>query len=255
MYKTKRKYQGEPIRTDPTCDPKENETAIHFNGGDRLAWVSSYEEAVVSGLLAHPDFKISELILMRIERKDSVVGVVGKIPIAALRIGNSRDSNEHALVIPRILKDKLFSPVLEEAPPKPVQKTLARPEKNGKSSKIQKKLEKAKLPLLTAKTREKEKELVLSKSSNGKKSVKRSEATVSKATKKKGATNQLPLIPLPMSSKKNSKKPAKAKAISSRKAKALKPSKSQKKSKPKPKAQSRSKATSKAKMRKASRRR
>ncbi len=222
MYKTKRKYQGEPIRTDPTCDPKENETAIHFSGGDRLAWVSSYEEAVVSGLLAHPDFKIIELVLMRIERKDSVVGVVGKIPVGALRIGNSRESNEHTLVIPPILKDKLFSPAIEEEP-KSAQKTPAR---NGKNEKTQKR-EKAKLPLLTPKpsTKTKEKELSLSKSANGKTSDKKQTKRATKTAKKKRSDNQLLLIPLPISSNRTPKKiakPTKTRAISSRKSTAPK---------------------------------
>jgi hypothetical protein len=216
VYKTKRKYQGEPIRTDPTCDPKENETALHFSGGDRYAWVSSYEESVVTGLLAHPDFKILELVLMRIERKDSVVGVVGRIPIAALRIGNSRGSNEHALVIPPILKDKLFSATVEDGK----EKALSR---NGKSVK---KTEKTKLPLLKPKSEPK----VTAKTKNGKNSSKEPAARPSQRGKKKTSDKQLSLIPLALSSKDNSKKKriskkslVKASVISSRSAKALKP--------------------------------
>jgi hypothetical protein len=107
MYKTKRRYQGEPIRTDPTVDPKENETAIHFNAGDRSAWISSYESDVIAGLLTHPDFKIEELVLMRLERQDSVVGVVGRIPLAALRIGPSRQTGAHDQIIPLIRRERL----------------------------------------------------------------------------------------------------------------------------------------------------
>lgn len=118
MYKTKRRYQGEPVRTDPSCDPKENETAIHFTVGDRNAWISSYEASVVAGLLAHPDFKVEQLVLMRLERADSVVGVVGKIPVAALRIGPSRRRSVH---------DQIVSEM-------PAKKTLARNDKLASKS-------------------------------------------------------------------------------------------------------------------------
>jgi hypothetical protein len=109
MYKTKRRYQGEPVRTDPTVDPKENETAIHFNAGDRSAWIISYESDVIAGLLTHPDFKIEELVLMRLERQDSVVGVVGRIPLAALRIGPSRQTSAHDQIVPPLRRGP-FSP-------------------------------------------------------------------------------------------------------------------------------------------------
>jgi hypothetical protein len=206
VYKTKRKYQGEPIRTDPTCDPKENETAIHFNGGDRLAWVSSYEESIVSGLLAHPDFRISELVLMRIERKDSVVGVVGKIPIAALRVGASRESNEHALVIPPLLKDRLFSPSVPEST-----KEKKAPSGNGEPARTPKRpISKRKSSLQRAA-----------------KPLKEKSSQRSKAAKKRAPDNQLPLIPLALNARGNSKKKeikkkptTKASAISSRRAKA-----------------------------------
>jgi hypothetical protein len=121
MYKTKRRYQGEPVRTDPTTDPKENETAIHFTVGDRNAWISSYEASVVAGLLAHPDFKVEQLVLMRLERADSVVGVVGKIPVAALRIGPSRETSVHDQIVSAILKGRRPS-----GPEMPARKMLAR---------------------------------------------------------------------------------------------------------------------------------
>lgn len=105
MYKTKRRYQGEPVRTDPTCDPKENETAIHFTCGDRDAWISSHEASVVTGLLAHPDFKIKVLTLMRIKRKDSVIGVVGKLPVAALSIGPARETSMHDQIVSATLQN------------------------------------------------------------------------------------------------------------------------------------------------------
>lgn len=220
MYKTKRKYQGEPIRTDPTVDPKENETALHFSGSDRYAWVSSYEESVVAGLLAHPDFKIVELVLMRLERKDSVVGVVGKIPVAALRIGNSRQSGKHALIVPRILKAKLFSPPAEA----PAREKKA-PSRNGEPA------SKTKLPLLKSKSKPASKSAA--KAEKGKKPVKEKAANAAKPakrSKKKMSENQLLLIPLALGAKgsakqkaSSNKSTAKAAAISSRKARALKP--------------------------------
>ena len=98
-YKIARKYQGQPIRLDPTADPKENETALHFSGGDRLAWVSSYEPAVIAGLLHHKHFRLEQLITMRIDGCDAVVGLIGRLPIGTLRIGRRRASDRHDLIV------------------------------------------------------------------------------------------------------------------------------------------------------------
>ncbi len=100
-YTIKRKYQGQPICLDPTTHPKENETGIHFTGGDRHAWVSSYEPAVVEGLLQHRHFRVEQLITMQIDGSECVVGVVGRVPIGALRIGQPRDTDRHEFIVSR----------------------------------------------------------------------------------------------------------------------------------------------------------
>ncbi|MCS6903497.1 MAG: hypothetical protein NZO41_04400, partial [Candidatus Bipolaricaulota bacterium] len=97
-YKTRKRYRGEPICADPTVDPRENETALYFSMTDRRLWVSSYEPTIIAGLLAHRDFKIEQLIFMRIDGKDSVVGVIGRLPVGVLSIGRARVSNEHDLI-------------------------------------------------------------------------------------------------------------------------------------------------------------
>lgn len=99
IYKTRKRYRGEPICADPTVDPKENETALHFAAGDRRFWISSYEPAVISGLLAHPDFQIEHVIWMRAHGRECVVGVVGKLPVGALSLGRARKSNSHELIV------------------------------------------------------------------------------------------------------------------------------------------------------------
>lgn len=98
-YEVKRRYDGQPVCADPTADPKENETGIHFTGGDRLAWISSYEPAVIQGLLAHKGFRLSEIITLQIDKQECVVGVTGRIPIGALRIGRRRSSDRHDLIV------------------------------------------------------------------------------------------------------------------------------------------------------------
>jgi len=99
IYKTRRRYRGEPICADPTADPKENETALHFSAGDRYLWISSYEPVIVSRLLGHPDFRIGHLVLMNTNGRECVVGVVGKLPIGALSIGRARPSDSHELIV------------------------------------------------------------------------------------------------------------------------------------------------------------
>jgi len=100
-YQIKKKYQGQPICLDPTTHPKENETGIHFTGGDRHAWISSYEPPVVAGLLQLKHFKVEQLVTMMIDGSECVVGVVGRVPIGALRIGKPRDSARHELIVGR----------------------------------------------------------------------------------------------------------------------------------------------------------
>lgn len=99
IYKTRKRYRGEPICADPTADPRENETALHFTAGDRRLWISSYEPAVVSGLLAHPDFQVGHLVVMEADGRECVVGVVGKLPIGALSLGRARQSDSHELIV------------------------------------------------------------------------------------------------------------------------------------------------------------
>ncbi len=98
-YIIKKKYQGQPVCLDPTTHPKENETGIHFTGGDRSVWISSYEPVIVQGLLKHKYFKIEQLVLMKIGREECVVGVVGKFPVGALQIGKRRPSDKHELIV------------------------------------------------------------------------------------------------------------------------------------------------------------
>jgi len=98
-YEVKRRYDGQPVCADPTADPKENETGIHFTGGDRLAWISSYEPAVIEKLLKHKHFRLSEIITLQIDKQECVVGVTGRIPIGSLRIGRRRSSDRHDLIV------------------------------------------------------------------------------------------------------------------------------------------------------------
>ncbi|MBI1729611.1 hypothetical protein HY229_03025 [Candidatus Acetothermia bacterium] len=98
-YIIRKKYEGQPVCLDPTVQAKENETGIHFTGGDRSAWISSYEPVVVEGLLQHKYFKIEQLVTLKIGREECVVGVVGKLPIGALQIGRRRPSDRHDLIV------------------------------------------------------------------------------------------------------------------------------------------------------------
>lgn len=97
-YKTRKRYRGEPICLDSTVTPRENETAFHFSALDRRLWISSYEPAIVTGLLGLKEFKVDQLIFMRIDGQDCVVGVIGRLPIGALAIGRARTSDGHALI-------------------------------------------------------------------------------------------------------------------------------------------------------------
>lgn len=98
-YAIKKKYEGQPICADPSTITKENETGIHFSTGERYAWVSSYEPAIVEGLLQHKHFKIEELITMKVDSCECVVGVVGRVPIGSLKIGKKRATDKHGEIV------------------------------------------------------------------------------------------------------------------------------------------------------------
>ena len=98
-YIVKNKYEGQPICSDPAAQPKENETGIHFSVGERTAWISTYEPAVVEGLLEHANFKVEKVILLKIKRKECVIGVVGRIPVGSLKIGKRRPTDRHDLIV------------------------------------------------------------------------------------------------------------------------------------------------------------
>lgn len=115
MYKTRKRYRGEPICADPTADPRENETALHFTAGDRRFWVSSYEPTVVAGLLAHPDFQIGHLVVMEADGRECVVGVVGKLPVGALSLGQARQSDSHELIVSNKIRLTMSHGHLERA--------------------------------------------------------------------------------------------------------------------------------------------
>jgi hypothetical protein len=114
IYKTRKRYRGEPICADPTADPHENETALHFTAGDRRLWISSYEPTVVAGLLAHPSFQIGHLVLMKANGRECVVGVVGKLPVGALSLGRARKSDSHELIVPGKRRLAVFATPIEE---------------------------------------------------------------------------------------------------------------------------------------------
>jgi hypothetical protein len=118
-YTTRKRYRGEPICADPTADPHENETALHFTAGDRRLWISSYEPAVVAGLLARSDFQIGHLVLTKANGRECVVGVVGKLPVGALSLGRTRRSDSHELIVPGKSRLPVFAAPIEE------KKTLA----------------------------------------------------------------------------------------------------------------------------------
>ncbi len=130
IYKTRKRYRGEPICADPTADPRENETALHFAAGDRRLWISSYEPTVVSGLLAHPDFQVEQLVLMSVNGRECVVGVVGRLPVGALSLGRARESDSHELIVANGVHPQKAGPNIarkNEGKKKKVKKQLRRP--------------------------------------------------------------------------------------------------------------------------------
>lgn len=161
IYKTRKRYRGEPICADPTADPHENETALHFTAGDRRLWISSYEPTVVAGLLAHPNFHIGHLVLMKANGRECVVGVVGKLPVGVLSLGRARKSDSHELVVPGKSRLPMLATSVEQKESQGG-KTLARRTPKEESRQLKLKLARrtqlhsAKQPKETRKSRVKE---------------------------------------------------------------------------------------------------
>jgi len=78
------------VVSDPSLRPEEKETSWHLLGNARHIEVNSFHPTVIRGLLAQPEFEVSELFKRNIKGEEVVVGIAGKFPIASLKIGKAR---------------------------------------------------------------------------------------------------------------------------------------------------------------------
>lgn len=103
----------EACQTDPDLLPHEQEFAIHTSKGDRLAAVQSDITSVTARLLTHPHFQVAHVRMSDEDRfgarlslqewqesGGAVTGVEGYIPVACLKVGSSkRTENWHSLIV------------------------------------------------------------------------------------------------------------------------------------------------------------
>lgn len=99
---------------DPLREPFEKETGLHSPGDSDYFEVTSFKKVMYEKLIEHPDFRLKwlqvldgagqELTLNSYEDaaanpEYTIIGVVGEIPVGAVSIGVSRNSNSHAEVV------------------------------------------------------------------------------------------------------------------------------------------------------------
>lgn len=86
---------------DPTLRPEEKETSLHLLGNSKRIEVHSFHPTVIRGLLAQPEFEVSQLFKKNIKGEEVIVGIKGKFPISSLKIGRARRDQHLSRVFSR----------------------------------------------------------------------------------------------------------------------------------------------------------
>lgn len=97
---------------DPRREPHEKETALHLDGAEDHFSVTSFKKSVYEKLLQHPEFDVecvnvvdedgwqsSVESLNAVGESESVIGVVGMLPVGCLSIGTARASDSHSGIV------------------------------------------------------------------------------------------------------------------------------------------------------------
>lgn len=97
---------------DPRRSPVEKETAIYMDGEATHFEITSFRKVVFAKLFHRPAFQIKSLYLLgedgqyrtvdsrnKITDSDTVIGLVGRLPVGALTVGTPRTSNSHADIV------------------------------------------------------------------------------------------------------------------------------------------------------------
>ncbi|MFC7059079.1 hypothetical protein [Halovenus salina] len=104
----------ETLRTqfseDPRREPHEKETGLHVEGEGTHFSVTSFKKVVYAKLLQRDEFNITHLHVLdddgrehtvdciekAAEQSLTIIGVTGRLPVAAVNIGTPRNDNSHA---------------------------------------------------------------------------------------------------------------------------------------------------------------
>ncbi len=99
---------------DPYRLPHEKETAIHLPGDCDYISVTSFKKVVFTKLLERDDFEVSLVTIRDADGREStvnsleealsdpldqIIGISGKLPVGALKIGAARQSNSHSRIV------------------------------------------------------------------------------------------------------------------------------------------------------------
>jgi len=99
---------------DPNRKPHEKESAFHLEGDGTHFTVTSFKRVIYAKLLRRPEFEITHINVLddngREDTRDSVaevaadptlvvIGVVGRLPVGAMNIGEARNSNSQADIV------------------------------------------------------------------------------------------------------------------------------------------------------------
>lgn len=101
----------ENVREDPDLSPAEKETQFRWARDEHTAHVYTENTGLLSGLLLHPEFEVTELRVSDEDRFGArvmpneydggkVTGVKGRLDIGALKVlGTARSTKQHSKVI------------------------------------------------------------------------------------------------------------------------------------------------------------
>jgi hypothetical protein len=99
---------GDAVEEDPSLRPVEKQTTLTFSKTDDRVSIYTEEAGLMRRLLRHPHFEVDSLRAMGGQEvapndlgEESITGVKGSLPIAALVLQTSlRTNTQHSAVVP-----------------------------------------------------------------------------------------------------------------------------------------------------------
>jgi hypothetical protein len=108
-YEVRTEYNGEPVGNDPRLEACERETGLSFDDRDGYVRLSSYQAAIVRGLLDSEGVEIERIFLL----DGVVVGLLARFPKSMLAIKSPRKSTSTGRIVSGALRTRGVVPKMD----------------------------------------------------------------------------------------------------------------------------------------------